>query len=175
MTGRRTRPAGHAGPRRSTLPDVLAVQHTKGSDRRLRCLVSSLDLLRSHPANRAGLRAESLRALRPQSRFATLANWRVNGGHTDAYGGARMNQTQQVPFGNRARNCVACGKDPGLRYWHSEGNVLCWPCWERVEHLDHKAAEVIGACFAIRRGDAESLSGPERDDLEALGFLTAER
>jgi hypothetical protein len=81
-----------------------------------------------------------------------------------------MNQTQKKPLGNRTRNCIACGKDPGLRYWHSEGSVLCWPCWERVEHLDHKAADVIAACRACRCGDVESISAAERDDLAALGL-----
>jgi hypothetical protein len=52
--------------------------------------------------------------------------------------------------------------------------MLCWPCWERVEHLDHKAADVIAACLAFRCGEVESLSGPEHDVLVALGFLAAE-
>ena len=81
-----------------------------------------------------------------------------------------MNQTQQKPLGNRTSNCIACEKDPGLRFWHSEGNVLCWPCWERVEHLDHKAADVIAACHAFRCGDVESISAAQRDELAALGL-----
>jgi len=85
-----------------------------------------------------------------------------------------MNQTHQNPFANRTVNCIACGKAAGLRYWHSGGNLLCWSCWERVEHLDHKAAEVIVACHAFHCGEVESLAGPERDDLVALGFLAAD-
>ncbi len=85
-----------------------------------------------------------------------------------------MNQTHQNPYGNRTGDCVACGKAVGLRYWHSEGNLLCWPCWERVEHLDHKAADVIVACNAFRRGEVESLAGTERDDLVALGFVAVD-
>ncbi len=85
-----------------------------------------------------------------------------------------MNQTHQNPFGNQTGNCVACGKAAGLRYWHCEGNLLCWSCWERVEHLDHKGADVIAACVAFRRGDAECLSGPEHDDVVALGFVDAD-
>ena len=84
-----------------------------------------------------------------------------------------MNQTHQKPF-NRVSNCIACGKDPGLRYWHSRDDVLCWPCWERVEHLDHKAADVIAACQAFHSGGAEGLDGAGRDELAALGFLDAE-
>ena len=86
-----------------------------------------------------------------------------------------MNQTHQNPFGSRTGNCIACGKAAGLRYWHFEGNLLCWSCWGRVEHLDHKAADVIAACNAFRCGEVESLSGAGRDDLVALGFLTADR
>ncbi|MGA2254739.1 MAG: hypothetical protein ABSG53_08770 [Thermoguttaceae bacterium] len=85
-----------------------------------------------------------------------------------------MNQTHQNPFGNRTGNCIACGKAAGLRYWHSEGYLLCWSCWERVEHLDHEAADVIVACHAFRCGEVESLAGTERDDLVALGFLAAD-
>jgi len=81
-----------------------------------------------------------------------------------------MNRTHQRPFGNLASSCIACGRDRGLRFWHFEGNLLCWPCWERVEHLDHKAAEVIVACHAFRSGDVESISAAERDDLAALGL-----
>ena len=73
-------------------------------------------------------------------------------------------------LGNRLGNCVACRKDPGLRYRHSEGNVLCWSCWERVEHLDHPAADVIAACLAFRWDGGESISGAEHDELVALGF-----
>ena len=85
-----------------------------------------------------------------------------------------MNQTHQNPFGNRTGNCVACGKAVGLRYWHCEGNLLCWSCWERVEHLDHKATDVIVASLAFRCGEVESLAGPEHDELVALGFLVEE-
>ena len=85
-----------------------------------------------------------------------------------------MSQPQQKPLGNRTSNCIACGKDPGLRYWHSEGRVLCWSCWERVEHLDHKAADVIAACEAFRNGERECFSGAEHDELVAIGFLAAE-
>jgi hypothetical protein len=82
-----------------------------------------------------------------------------------------MNRTHANPFGNLDPNCVACGRDPGLRYWHFEDNRLCWSCWQRVERLAHKPADVIVACRAFRSGDGDLVSGAEHDDLVALGFL----
>ncbi len=80
-------------------------------------------------------------------------------------------RTPQNPFGNFSSLCVACGKDAGLRDWHSMGFLLCWPCWQRVERLDHPAPEVIAACRIYRDGDAESISAAAHDGLAALGFL----
>ncbi len=85
-----------------------------------------------------------------------------------------MNQTQQKPLGKRTRDCIACRRDPGLRYWHSADGVLCWPYWERVEHLDHKAAAVIAACQVFHCGGAEGLDSAGHDELAALVFLAAD-
>ena len=55
---------------------------------------------------------------------------------------------------HRQLHCLRESCRFGLRYWHSEGDLLCWSCWERVEHLDHKAVDVIAACRAFRCGEA---------------------
>jgi hypothetical protein len=82
--------------------------------------------------------------------------------------------TPKNPFGNYTGRCIACGRDPGLRYWHSEGDLLCWPCWLRVEHLGEDVTSrgvVFDACRLFREGNFESLSGAEHDGLVALCLL----
>jgi hypothetical protein len=82
--------------------------------------------------------------------------------------------TPRNPFGNFTGRCIACGRDPGLRHWYWEGDLLCWPCWLRVEHLgeDREArAVVFAACRLFRTGDIEARSAAENDVLVALGKL----
>jgi hypothetical protein len=80
--------------------------------------------------------------------------------------------TPRNPFGHHTGRCIACGRDPGLGHWHGEGDLLCWPCWQRVEHLGEDA-EARGVVFdAIRllhAGHVESASAEEIDVLVALG------
>lgn len=64
-----------------------------------------------------------------------------------------MISTPSKPFGNLASTCIACGKPPGLRLWQFESSLLCWSCWQRVEHLGHIAPDVISSCRAFRNGE----------------------
>jgi len=85
-----------------------------------------------------------------------------------------MNSTHRNPFGNLATACIACGKPPGLPLWHFENDLLCWSCWQRVEHLGHSAPDIISSCRAFRCGATESLGGLEHDDLVAVGLMAVE-
>lgn len=51
-----------------------------------------------------------------------------------------------------------CRRDPSLRYWHHEGDLLSSTCWDRVEHVAHDVGDVIEACQVFRRGEGESVS-----------------
>jgi hypothetical protein len=78
------------------------------------------------------------------------------------------------PFGNFTGRCIACGCDAGLRQWHSRGDLLCWPCWERVEHLgeDVEARRVVfDAVRLLRAGHVESATAAQIDVLVALGNI----
>jgi hypothetical protein len=78
------------------------------------------------------------------------------------------------PFGNWTGRCIACGRDAGLKGWHSRGDLLCWPCWLRVEHLGEDAEArrfIFDAIRLWRAGHVESASADEIDVLVALGMV----
>jgi len=87
-----------------------------------------------------------------------------------------MSVFPQNPFGNNhSRNCIACGRDAGLRHWHDMGDLLCWPCWQRVKHVGDSAQArgvVFDACRLFRDGNIEARSGAEIDVLVGLGLIT---
>ena len=79
--------------------------------------------------------------------------------------------TPKRPFGNHSRNCLACGRDAGLKQCYSEGDIMCGHCWLRVEHLVDKPRQAFDACRLFRAGHAESMSALDNDLLVALGKI----
>ena len=86
--------------------------------------------------------------------------------------------SHQDPFAGRSMTCIACRRDPGLKHWHFEGDLLCWRCWQRVEHLGNPAdpGDAIAVCrlFRAEEGEVECLSARDYDELAALGLVTCE-
>jgi hypothetical protein len=66
---------------------------------------------------------------------------------------------------------IAPTRDPGLKHWHSDGDLLCWPSWLQVEHLDDNRRVDFNACRPIRSGNVKSISAPENHVLIELGLL----
>lgn len=83
--------------------------------------------------------------------------------------------SHQDPFAGRSTTCIACGRDPGLKHWHDRGNLLCWPCWLRVEYhvqrLGGSARQVIDICHRFRAGQSEPMLAAEIVVLVAIEMI----